>query len=124
MQSEVEKLTNNIEKGRKGEALARDYLVSKGYRILTTNYRNKIGEIDIIALDNDVLVFIEVKTRSNTNFGYPYEAVNRKKQNKIINCSYQYAKYHNYKNYQLRFDIIEVYLTPKIKINHILNSFC
>ena len=117
-------MLNNIEKGKKGELIAKEYLVSKGYRILNTNYRNKIGEIDIIALDKDILVFIEVKTRTNINFGYPYEAVNMKKQDKILRCSYVYIKYNNLKNYQLRYDIIEVFLTTSIRINHIVNSFC
>lgn len=117
-------MVNNVEKGKRGESIAKDYLISKGYKILFTNYRNKIGEIDIIAKDKDILVFIEVKTRSNTNYGYPYEAVNKKKQHKIINCSYLFINCFNYKNYQIRYDIIEVYLTPKVRINHILNSFC
>lgn len=117
-------MSNNIEKGKKGESIAKDYLISKGYRILETNYRNKIGEIDIIALDKDILVFIEVKTRTSIKFGYPYEAVNKRKQNKIINCSYIYVQFHKLMNCQLRYDIIEVYLTSEIKVNHILNSFC
>ena len=117
-------MLNNIDKGKKGELLAKEYLISKGYSILDTNYKNKIGEIDIVALNKGILVFVEVKTRTNTNFGYPYEAVNKKKQDKILKCSYSYIKYNELKNYQLRYDIIEVFLTPNIKINHIINSFC
>lgn len=124
MEKEEEEMTNNIEKGKRGELIAKNYLLAKGYRILETNYRNKIGEIDIIAQDKDVLVFIEVKTRSNTNFGYPYEAVDIKKQRKIINCSYVYVKQFNLNNVQLRYDIIEVFLSPNIQTNHIINSFC
>ncbi len=51
----------------------------RGYKIIDKNYRTNIGEIDIIALENDVLAFIEVKTRTSVNYGYPYEAVNWKK---------------------------------------------
>lgn len=117
-------MRNNIEKGRTGELLAKEYLISKGYNILESNYRNKIGEIDLIALDKNILVFIEVKTRTSTKFGYGYEAVNKRKQEKIIYCSQLYIQQKKLKNYQLRYDIIEVYLTSTIKINHIENSFC
>lgn len=115
---------NNIDKGKKGELLAKEYLVSKGYSILDINYRNKIGEIDIIALNKGIIVFVEVKTRTSTNFGYAYEAVNRKKQEKIIYCSYLYLNQKRLMDYQIRYDIIEVYLTSNVKINHIENSFC
>lgn len=117
-------MATNIQKGRKGEILAKEYLISKGYRILDLNYRNKIGEIDIIAIDKNILVFNEVKTRTSMSFGYAYEAVNRKKQQKIISCSKLYIMQKNLIDYQIRYDIIEVYLTPDIKINHIENSFC
>lgn len=115
---------NNIDKGKKGELLAKEYLISKGYSILDINYRNKIGEIDIIALNKGIIVFVEVKTRTSTNFGYAYEAVNRRKQEKIIYCSYLYLNQKRLMDYQIRYDIIEVYLTSNVKINHIENSFC
>ncbi len=117
-------MKNNIEKGKSGERLAKEYLLSQGYKILELNYRNKIGEIDIIALYKNILVFIEVKTRTSLSFGYAYEGVNHRKQLKIINTSMAYIKYKNYKDIQLRYDIIEVYLTGKLKINHIENAFC
>lgn len=114
----------NIEKGRFGEKLAKDYLILNGYKIVETNYKNKIGEIDIIALDGEILSFIEVKSRSSNAYGYPYEAVNLKKQKKIINISMVYIKQKKLSNIQLRYDIIEVYLTNPDKINHIKNAFC
>jgi len=117
-------MTNNLEKGKKGELIAKSHIISKGYSILATNHRNKIGEIDIIALDKTTLVFIEVKTRTGTSYGYAYEAVNRKKQQKILSCSQLYLLENNLKEIQLRYDIIEVYLTKDIKINHIENAFC
>lgn len=115
---------SNIETGKKGEQLAKQYLVSQGYNILNINYSNHIGEIDIIATIKDILVFIEVKTRTSIKYGYPYEAVNRKKQQKIISTSMIYLQQKNIKDIQLRYDILEVYLTPSIKINHIDNAFC
>lgn len=115
---------NNIAKGKSGEELVRNYLISKGYIIIDSNYRNKIGEIDIIAKDKDILVFIEVKTRTNTTYGYAFEAVDLRKQKKIINTSMVYIKYKRYNNIQLRYDIIEVYLQKDIIINHLENAFC
>lgn len=115
---------NNIELGKRGEQLAKQYLVSKGYNILNMNFRNKIGEIDIIAMEKNILIFIEVKTRTGINYGYAYEAVNKKKQRKIINTSLIYLKQKHIRDTQWRYDIIEVYLTSNIKINHIENAFC
>ena len=117
-------MRNNIEIGKKGELLAKDYLVLNNYNILDTNYRNKIGEIDIIAMHNGILVFIEVKTRTSIKFGYPYEAVNRKKQEKIIRSSMLYLQENRFRDIQLRYDIMEVYLTANVRINHIDNAFC
>ena len=115
---------NNIEKGKLGEDMAVNYLLSKGYKILSRNYRYKTGEIDIIARERDILVFLEVKARTSRNYGYAYEAVNKKKQEKIINTSHVYCSQYAYHNFQLRYDIIEVYLTREIKINHIIDAFC
>lgn len=115
---------NNITKGFLGEDKAVEYLISKGYKIIDRNYRTKIGEVDIIAIISGVLVFVEVKSRTNINYGYPYEAVNWKKQDKIIKSSFIYMKQKRLNNYQIRYDIIEVYLEEKPKINHIENAFC
>jgi len=117
-------MENNISLGKKGEIKAKEFLVEKGFTILETNYRNKIGEIDIIALDGNVLVFIEVKTRTGTTYGYAYEAVGIRKQKKIINVSRLYLTSKHYYNVQIRYDIIEVYLTNKIVVNHLENAFC
>ncbi|NLX62100.1 MAG: YraN family protein [Tissierellia bacterium] len=117
-------MSNNRKIGILGEDIAVEHLKSKGYRILERNYRSKIGEIDIIAFKNNILVFIEVKTRSNTNFGFPYEAVNKRKFHKILQTSLIYIKQKGYKGYQIRYDIIEVFLSNNRKINHIENVFC
>ena len=73
---------NNKEKGDLGEVIALKYLIKSGAEILERNYKIKTGEIDIIAKVDNELVFIEVKSRSNTRYGYPAEAVNYKKINK------------------------------------------
>ena len=116
-------MKNNREKGAIGEEIAARYLLSQNYKIMDRNYRSNIGEIDIIAIKDDILIFIEVKTRTSVNYGYPYEAVNWKKQNKIIKTSLIYIKHKNMRNYQIRYDVIEVYLINGEKINHIENAF-
>ena len=115
---------NNIMKGKMGENYATEYLISKGYDILERNFRCKLGEIDIIGEIEDLIVFFEVKSRTSNYYGYPYEAVNWKKQNKIIKTSLFYMKMNKLANIQFRFDILEVYLGKSLKINHIENAFC
>ncbi|NLW22267.1 MAG: YraN family protein [Tissierellia bacterium] len=117
-------MKKNREKGLLGENIAINYLKSKGYIVIDRNYRTKIGEIDIIAIKSNYLVFIEVKTRSSTNYGYPYEFVNMKKQERIIKSSYIYMNQKDLLDFQPRYDIIEVILQKKAKINHIENAFC
>ncbi len=112
----------NREIGNLGENIAAKYLESLGYHILDKNFRARQGELDIIAVDNDVLVFLEVKTRRNGTYGRPIDAINRVKQSHIKDT----AKYYIYKNHledcYVRIDAIEVYDThDKILINHIKN---
>lgn len=113
---------NNIEKGKYGEKLASRYLKIKGYKILEENYTNKIGEIDIICRTKKNLIFVEVKSRSNSKYGYPREAVDIKKQKKIRRISSLYLLENNLKNIQFRYDVLEVNLNTE-KINHIENAF-
>lgn len=117
-------MNTNIITGQSGEKIAKEYLISKGYKILEMNYKNRIGEIDIIAMDGDILAFIEVKTRTSYSYGYAFEAVDNRKQRKIINASMVYIKYKNLIDIQLRYDIIEVYFTKTLEINHLDNAFC
>ena len=71
------------ERGKKGEFLAARYLEEKGYTVIARNYHSRYGEIDLIAKDEDTLVFVEVKYRSGASFGDPSEAVTAKKQERI-----------------------------------------
>ena len=73
----------NKESGRNGEDLAVDFLIQKGYRILQRNFRFEHGEIDIVADDRGVLVFVEVKARRTKQFGEPEEAVSIRKRKQI-----------------------------------------
>lgn len=78
--------------GASGEQRAAEFLKEKGYKILGTNFSNKIGEIDIIAKDKEFVVFVEVKARSSKAFGLPSEAVNFHKQQKIRKVALSYLK--------------------------------
>lgn len=113
---------NNIEKGKLGEEIASKYIISKGGKVIERNYRTKIGEVDLIAKLNGELVFVEVKSRSNINYGYPSESVNYKKKRKITNVAKYYILDNSLENLSIRFDVIEIYLKEK-KINHIVNAF-
>ena len=110
----------NRAKGTAGEILATKYLEKKNYKILQTNYTNKIGEIDIIAQDGKPLVFIEVKSRKTLKYGRPCEAVGIYKQNKIRKVATLYLMMHKIKDTLLRFDVIEIL---DGEINHIINAF-
>ena len=97
---------DNISIGKLGEKHAEYYLIKQGFSILEKNYRSKFGEIDIIAKKNNVIHFIEVKTRTTNRFGEPYEAVNKTKINKIIKTAFCYLNYKATKS--IRLDILEV----------------
>lgn len=106
--------------GRIGEELAVIFLKDKKYKILETNFSNSIGEIDIIAKDKEVVVFIEVKARTSSKFGLPREAVTRSKQQKIRNVALSYLKSKKWLNKSCRFDVIDIL---DEKITHIENCF-
>lgn len=78
--------------GQLGEKLALKYLEKEGYEILDRNFRTRAGELDIVAKDGGILVFVEVKTRSSRAFGLPQEAVDFRKQNKIIRMALEYMR--------------------------------
>jgi putative endonuclease len=102
--------------GEKGEAIAVGQLKKEGYKIIETNYRTKLGEIDIIAKDEDTIVFVEVKARSSVHFGSPKWAVTPKKQKKISIVALYYLK--------ARFDVVTVTLNQdKPRIEIIKNAF-
>ncbi len=114
-------MENSKIKGIKGETLASEYLKNKGYKIIERNYKNKIGEIDIIAMLGDTLVFVEVKERESLRFGHPREAVNFYKQQKIRKVALGYLKYKQLiDKINVRFDVIDVLGE---KITHIENAF-
>lgn len=111
--------------GNIGEKAAISFLQKAGYKILEHNFRSKSGEIDIIAEYRHTIIFIEVKTRRSTVFGFPAEAVTRVKQQRIIKTALYYLNMRNQPNSSCRFDVLEVFLLPNgsFKYNHIINAF-
>ena len=110
--------------GSKGENLAADFLKKKGYRILARNYKTVIGEIDIIAEDGETVVFIEVKTRKNDMFGYPFESVNSRKRQKLKNLALLYLKKRG-EELPVRFDVLSIVCLENGNriIDHIRDAF-
>ena len=92
--------------GEKGEALAVRQLKKAGYKIIETNYRTQLGEIDIIAKENDTIVFVEVKSRRSVRFGNPKQAVTRQKQKKISMVALYYLKTTAQSTAKARFDVV------------------
>lgn len=109
--------------GKKGEIIAVNYLKKQGYKILETNYKNKIGEIDIIAKDKDFFVFVEVKTRTSSMFGDPLEAIDEQKQYKIRQVATMYLMKTNQLETPVRFDAIAILGDEDHEIRHIKDAF-
>lgn len=114
---------NNKTIGNLGENLAKNYLIENNYKILETNFRTRIGEIDIIAKKDEIIAFIEVKSRNSSKYGKPLEAITHRKMQKIIKVAQNYIVYKNRGDNQYRFDVIEVFLNKNEKINHIEDAF-
>ena len=108
-------------KGTKGEEIVRDYLKKQGMKILEKNFRVKIGEIDIIAKERNTLVFVEVKSATNVNFGNPLYWVTPKKQKRIIRVSQWYLMNKGLQNTSIRYDVVSV--NPDRKVCHVRDAF-
>ncbi len=118
-------INDNIKRiGSKGEKQAKEFLISNNYEIIKTNFHSPYGEIDIIAIDNGTLVFIEVKTRS-TDLDSALNSISISKRKKISKtASYFLSKNHHYEDMFTRFDVI-VILTRKshTSLKHIKEAF-
>ena len=113
-------------RGKKGEDLACRYLEEQGYRILDRNVRYKMGEIDIVAQIDDTICFVEVKARTRMDYGMPRDAVDARKQWKLIRCAQLYLKRHpGYaQRFSPRMDIVEIlYRDDGVFARHTPNAF-
>ena len=110
--------------GNLGENAACKHLKKNGYKILERNYRKRYGEIDIIAQKDDVYIFVEVKTRAETDYGMASEAVTKSKQQKLVRTAQFYIMEHKL-DAAFSFDVIDVYHKGRkvLNVNHIENAF-
>ena len=115
---------SNKEKGNIGEDIAAKYLEKLGYKILSRNYHySKNAEIDIIALDGKTLVFVEVKARTNLNFGHPFEAIDANKLQKLRTAIFGYLSEHEQDFSGYRCDGIAIIGLENPKIEHLKNIY-
>jgi len=109
--------------GKSGEEAAFAFLKKKGFRVLEKNYRTPVGEIDIIANDRGTLVFIEVKTRTGISFGRPFEAVDRRKRERMKKVALWYMKKLR-REVPARFDVLSILSEEGgMRIEHIPDAF-
>ncbi len=112
--------------GERGEAEAERFLTKLGYKILARGSRNKLGELDRVALDGATIVFVEVKTRHSTDQGHPADAVDDRKQAKLTRLALAYLKRHRLLDHSSRFDVVAITWPEddqQPKIEHFKNAF-
>jgi putative endonuclease len=110
---------DRVRLGRIGEDAAAAHLEARGYRIVERNFRCALGEIDLIATQGRVTVFIEVKSRSTADFGRPLEAITRLKQRRLARLAIYYLKGRNLLDGPARFDAVSVALAPDGRVERI-----
>ncbi len=117
-------MAKNKDIGEKGEALAAEFLLRKGYVELLRNYRHRRNEIDLIVEKEGILVFVEVKLRRNNSFGFPETFVDKAKISRLKNCAEQYLVEIDW-NGPIRFDILSITgeIDKHLTINHFEDAF-
>lgn len=121
---ETRRRTEHLRRGRLGERAARSHLRRIGMKFLTANFRGR-GETDLVFRDGEVLVFVEVKTRSSEVWVRPAHAVNMRKQRLLTQTALDYLRLLRYPKVNVRFDIVEVLLADgKVReVRHLPNTF-
>jgi putative endonuclease len=112
-------LHNTLTKGRLGETIASEYLKSHGYTIVKRNYRIRFAEVDLIAIDNQTLVFVEVKTRLSYEYGRPEEAVTPHKLRSITKVALSFQSQHPELPQLMRIDVVSILLNPNRSVKHL-----
>lgn len=120
-----DELPKNLRHGAKGELAAKTYLQRRGLKYLTSNFRSERGEIDHVFRDQDCLVFVEVKTRSDESWTRPAKAVDSRKRRRLSLTALDYLKRVRNPPVKMRFDIVEVLLGEDgvREIRHLPNAF-
>ena len=115
---------DRAELGRRGEECAVRYLIKKKYRILARNWRDRGGELDVVARDAGTLVFVEVKTRTSDTFALPVESVGYDKQRRLRRLADRYIARNAVADCEVRFDVISIVTRgTKPEIEHLENAF-
>jgi putative endonuclease len=112
--------------GERGEAAAAHYLRRKGYTIVARQTREGLGELDLVAVDRGVVVFVEVKTRQSNIAGHPAEAVDLNKQRRLTRAALAFLRRHQLLDHPMRFDVVAVRWPADARrpvIEHILHAF-
>jgi putative endonuclease len=116
-------MATHNETGKRGEELAANYLKEKGFEIIEKNYRWKRFEIDLIVKKEPFLIFVEVKTKTNTTFGYPEDDVTPQKAKQVMAAAEEFVYETGWKK-EIRFDIVAVIIKGQsIEIEHIIDGF-
>lgn len=112
--------------GRRGEELAAEYLITKGWKLIARNWSTKVGELDIVADDGTQLIFIEVRTTTSQQYGLGFQSVNYRKQQQVRRLALQFVQQQNKGHLPIRFDVISVLLSKEgqlIDIKHLEGVF-
>jgi len=117
-------MARHNETGKQGEAIARRYLEEQGCRILEENWRYRRAEVDLIAMEGPILLFVEVKTRSSTAFGEPEDFVTRQKEDLLAAAAHAYIDQIDHEE-EIRFDIIAVLYQEgqDCQVKHLKDAF-
>jgi len=117
-------IKGNLSLGKRAEDSAADFLKQRGYNIIRRNYRNKLGEIDIVARHQGIICFVEVKARRSARYGLPQEAVSQSKQAKISRVALSFLKENGLLDSKARFDVVSIlYSVDHPKIDLIQDAF-
>ncbi len=111
--------------GKRGEQAAAKYLRALGYEVIDMNWRCPAGEVDIVALDENAVVFVEVKTRSNLDKGFPEEAVTAQKRSRYERIAAYYLRDFDQTDIAVRFDVVALLVVAEGRalIKHHINAF-
>lgn len=114
---------STVDRGRRGERIAADFLRSNGYIILSANYRIREGEIDLIAEHDSVLCFVEVRSRQSAERGHPLETIDYRKRARLIRAARHYLATHPVGERAVRFDVVSIVYSPRLELQLIQGAF-
>ncbi len=115
-------MKHNQRVGKWGEEAVSEYLGGRGYEIITRNARTPYGEIDIVARQDDITIFVEVKSRTSLKMGLPEESVNSRKQARMLACAEHYAAENAIDHWQIDVIAVEGKMGLEPKITHFENA--